>query len=84
MVTIPDAPAPLAQFPQATTPDSGQLPAVIAPEEEYVIVDEEVPMGNLPQTGTGAMSGAGLFGIGISGLLGLLGAERKKKETKQH
>ena len=62
---------PLAEFPPATVPE----------QEEFVIIEEDdVPLGNLPQTGTSALSGIGFMGIGLAGLLSMLGGKKKEND----
>ena len=58
----------------------GAYPEVIVPEQqEYAIVDEETPLGNLPKTGTSVgFSGFGLMGMGLSGLLTLFVGRKKE------
>ena len=57
-VVIPEEPLPLAPQPPVTpeppevTIDEPETPLAPAPDEEFVIVEEEVPLGNLPQTGS--------------------------------
>ena len=72
VVNIPDMVAPLASFPEITVPE----------EEEFVIMDEDIPLGNLPQTGSAASAGAGLFGLftALSGLAAASATLLKKEE----
>jgi len=65
---------PLSSFPDV-------LPALASIEEEYILVDDGVPLGNLPQTGSAASVGAGMVGFvaALSSLAGA-GATLLKKE----
>jgi len=68
-VSIDDPSVPLANLPKEE-------------EEEYIIVDEEIPQGNLPKTGSVANAGAGLIGA-FAALASLAAASitlLKKKE----
>ena len=76
---VPETPPP----PVVDIPDiAGPLGDYIAPEpEDYVILDEETPLGNLPQTGSATHVGAGLMGLfGALGGLAAAGATLFKKE----
>jgi LPXTG-motif cell wall-anchored protein len=68
-VTIPDTPPPTTQLPDYVVPG----------QDEYVTIDEEeIPMGNLPQTGTSGVRGFGFIATGISGLIALFVTKKKR------
>jgi LPXTG-motif cell wall-anchored protein len=63
--------------------DSGVPQGVIPRDDEYVFFEEDVPLGNLPQTGTeasgaGAAGGLGFLSAGLAGLAAMF--SKKKKE----
>ncbi|MDR0468585.1 MAG: DUF11 domain-containing protein, partial [Peptococcaceae bacterium] len=70
IVDIPEIAGPLASY---LMPD----------EEEFMIADEEIPLGNLPKTGTAANVGAGLLGLFTAlSAMGAAGATLLKKEEE--
>ena len=72
VVDIPDIAGPL-----------GSYEIAVPEEEEFVIMDEDIPLGNLPQTGSAASVGMGLLGL-LSALSGMAaaGATLLKKEEE--
>jgi LPXTG-motif cell wall-anchored protein len=64
--TIPDPPTPLAP-----------IPDVVIPPKQEVIVDEEVPLGNLPKTGKTEAGMFGLLGMGLTGLIARIKTKKK-------
>jgi len=75
-VVLSDNVTPLASF-QEVLP----VPAII--EEEFMIIDEEIPLMGLPQTGSMASMGTGMVGVfaALSSLAGA-GATLLKKEEE--
>jgi LPXTG-motif cell wall-anchored protein len=72
-MNIPDIGAPLVSLPDTTTVDW----------EEFIIEDEDMPLGNLPKTGSTASAGMGTLGLltAIASIAGA-GATLKKKDEE--
>ena len=75
-------PTPVTTFPEQQTPLASMPDAAPPTQVEYVIIEEDdVPLGNLPKTGTaatGMMGGLGMIGAGAAGLIGMLTSRKKK------
>ena len=70
-IVIEDDPAPLAELSDV----------VVQEPEDFTIVDEEAPIGSLPQTGTMGVSGLGLISLGLGGLISLIATKKKKEDV---
>ena len=62
-----------AEIPDATPPLAGLMEVTLPEEEEFVIMDEDIPLGNLPQTGSTANAAMGAAGL-MAALFSLAGA----------
>ena len=84
--TIPDNPTPLAPYAPIQTDITEPENEVIAPAEEITIEDEDVPLGQGPETPsdnpkTGADAAKGLGAIALLLAAGALGIELKRKNA---
>lgn len=89
--TFEDDTPPLIQYPPIeppveipalpAEPQPEPEPAPVLPPEEEEIIDEEVPLANLPKTG--GVAGMGLGALGIAALFGGAALKSKKKEEDE-
>ena len=84
---MPTPIAPVTTEIEDILPPLTSVPATVPEEEEYVIIEEDdVPMGNLPQTGTTGMSGIGFMSIGLALRAGVpdLAAARRERQHRDY